>query len=179
MPLRGGVGRAEFVRLAAVRRHYRSAVPRLPLVLARDRAGRAVGDCSTSSRPTARKIPNGPGAIVSPADGTIVDITPLANYDFIGEPAVRIGIFLSIFNVHINRAPLAGRVVDMHYKPGEFLNAMKPESAIRNEFMWIGLETTEKGPRGTASPSAVPAACPRIVCRCNRVRRYRRARSLV
>ena len=45
--------------------------------------------------------------------------------------ALRISIFLSIFNVHINRAPRAGRVVAMQYKPGEFLNALNPESAIR------------------------------------------------
>ena len=90
-----------------------------------------------------RKIPDDPRAIVSPADGTVIDITPLAHYDFIGGPAVRIGIFLSIFNVHINRAPLAGRVVELHYHPGEFLNAMRPESAERNEFMWIGFEQTE------------------------------------
>jgi phosphatidylserine decarboxylase len=87
-----------------------------------------------------RKIPTEPGAIVSPADGTVTDIMPLAHYDFIGGPAVRIGIFLSIFNVHINRAPLAGRVVELHYHPGEFLNAMKPESSERNEYMWIGFE---------------------------------------
>src|SRR6266513_502145 len=45
-----------------------------------------------------RKIPDDPRAIVSPADGTVVDVTPVAHYDFIGGPAVRIGIFLSIFN---------------------------------------------------------------------------------
>ena len=50
------------------------------------------------------------------------------HYDFFDGPAVRIGIFLSIFNVHINRAPRAGRVLAMHYKPGEFLDARNPES---------------------------------------------------
>src|SRR5204862_6576617 len=87
-----------------------------------------------------RKIPDDPRAIVSPADGLVVDVTQLAHYDFIGGRAVRIGIFLSILNVHINRAPLAGRVVELHYHPGEFLNALRPESAERNEFMWIGFE---------------------------------------
>jgi phosphatidylserine decarboxylase len=90
-----------------------------------------------------RKIPADPRAIVSPADGTVTDITPLAHYDFIGGPAVRVGIFLSIFNVHINRAPMAGRVVELHYHPGEFLNAMNPASSERNESMWIGFEQTE------------------------------------
>ena len=71
-------------------------------------------------------------------------MTELDHYDFLDGPAVRIGIFLSIFNVHINRAPRAGRVLAMHYKPGEFLNALNPESAIRNEFMWIGFEDEER-----------------------------------
>ncbi len=81
----------------------------------------------------------------------------LPHYDFIGGPAVRIGIFLSIFNVHINRAPLAGRVVELHYQPGEFLNAMRPESAERNEFMWIGFEQTE--PPSRRSPCGKSREC--------------------
>src|SRR3990172_6052636 len=81
-------------------------------------------------RDPSRRIPTDPAAIVAPADGTIVDVTPLEHYDFLGGPAVRVGIFLSIFNVHINRAPFAGRVVEMHYQPGEFLNAMRPESQV-------------------------------------------------
>ena len=111
-----------------------------------------------------RQIPNSPGAIVSPADGKIVEITPLASYDYLEEPAVRIGIFLSIFNVHINRAPLAVRVVKMHYKPGEFLNAMNPESAIRNEFMWIGFETTKEPRRKLAVRQISGLIARRIVC---------------
>ena len=84
---------------------------RRPVVLAGHRAGRA--SCVWLIyffRDPPRTIPDGPNLIVAPADGTVVDVTPLAHYDFIGGPAVRIGIFLSIFNVHINRAPLAGRV---------------------------------------------------------------------
>ena len=111
-----------------------------------------------------RKIPDDPRAIVSPADGTVVDVTPLAHYDFIGGPAVRIGIFLSIFNVHINRAPLAGRVVELHYHPGEFLNAMRPESAERNEFMWIGFEQTEPPSRRFAVRQISGMLARRIVC---------------
>ena len=121
-----------------------------------------------------------PDAIVAPADGTVVDVTPLEHYDFIGGPAVRIGIFLSIFNVHINRAPCAGRVVEMHYKPGEFLNAMRPESAERNESMWIGFEDAR-----IAAASLRRAADFRHVCPANRLhaaspgRRSPGARSLV
>jgi phosphatidylserine decarboxylase len=111
-----------------------------------------------------RQIPDDPRAIVSPADGIVVDVTPLAHYDFIGGPAVRIGIFLSIFNVHINRAPLTGRVVELHYHPGEFLNAMRPESAERNEFMWIGFEQAERSSRRFAVRQISGMLARRIVC---------------
>ena len=111
-----------------------------------------------------RKIPNDPSAIVSPADGTVIDITQLAHYDFIGGPAVRIGIFLSIFNVHINRAPIAGRVVELHHHPGEFLNAMKPESSERNESMWIGFEQTEPTSRRFVVRQISGMLARRIVC---------------
>ena len=87
-----------------------------------------------------RAIPAGPGLLVAPADGKVVDVSDLDDEPFLGGPATRIGIFLSIFDVHINRAPTRCRVVQTRYKPGEFLNAMNPASAERNESMWIGLE---------------------------------------
>jgi phosphatidylserine decarboxylase len=87
-----------------------------------------------------REIPTDPEAIVSPADGVVAEVTELDHYGFLDGPAVRIGIFLSIFNVHINRSPREAVVLAMDYKPGEFLNALNPESAIRNEYMWIGFE---------------------------------------
>jgi phosphatidylserine decarboxylase len=111
-----------------------------------------------------RKIPTEPYAIISPADGTVTDITDLPHYDFIGGPAVRIGIFLSIFNVHINRAPLAGRVVDLHYKPGEFLNAMNPASSERNEYMWIGFEQPDNPHQRFAVRQISGLLARRIVC---------------
>jgi phosphatidylserine decarboxylase len=111
-----------------------------------------------------RRIPQEPSAVVAPADGKVVDITPIENYEFIGGPAVRIGIFLSIFNVHINRAPLAGRVVDTLYRPGDFLNALRPESAERNESMWIGFERTEGAPRRFAIRQISGMLARRIVC---------------
>ncbi len=111
-----------------------------------------------------RRIPDDPRAIVAPADGKIVDITPLPQYEFIGTPSVRIGIFLSIFNVHINRAPTAGRVLEMHYHPGEFLNAMRPESAERNEFMWIGMERGDAPATRFAVRQISGMLARRIVC---------------
>ncbi len=115
-------------------------------------------------RDPVRLIPHDQDAIVSPADGVIAEITELDHYDFFDGPAVRIGIFLSIFNVHINRAPRHARVVAMHYKPGEFLNAMNPESALRNEFIWIGLEEAERPERKLAVRAISGLIARRIVC---------------
>jgi len=115
-------------------------------------------------RDPVRVIPQDADAIVSPADGTIAEITELDHYDFFDGPAVRIGIFLSIFNVHVNRAPRRSRVVDMHYKPGEFLNAMNPESALRNEFMWVGLEEVASPHRKLAVRAISGLIARRIVC---------------
>jgi phosphatidylserine decarboxylase len=90
-----------------------------------------------------RQVPNAAGAVVAPADGRVAAITRLEYDEFCGGPAVRIDIFLSIFNVHINRSPVAARVVDMQYRPGKFLNAMRARSATENEALWIGLEQAQ------------------------------------
>jgi phosphatidylserine decarboxylase len=111
-----------------------------------------------------RRIPDAVGAIVAPADGKVVDVTPLPHDEFVGGPAVRIGIFLSIFNVHVNRAPFAAQVVDTHYRPGEFLNAMRADSAERNESMWIGFETLEMPIRRFAVRQISGMFARRIVC---------------
>jgi phosphatidylserine decarboxylase len=71
-----------------------------------------------------RGIPTDSDAMVSPADGKVSDITELENEPLVGGPAVRIGIFLSVFNVHVNRSPCEGRVVSTQYKKGKFINAM-------------------------------------------------------
>jgi phosphatidylserine decarboxylase len=80
-----------------------------------------------------RQIPDDPGVLVSPADGKVTEITRLTRYDGFPGPALRIGIFLSVFDVHINRIPCAGRVERTDYRPGEFLDARHPECGVRNE----------------------------------------------
>lgn len=85
-----------------------------------------------------RTIPAGPGEICSPADGKVVQIEKVDDPDI--GPAWKIGIFLSIFNVHANRASEAGRVLAVRYSPGKFLNALRPESAQENERLEILLE---------------------------------------
>jgi phosphatidylserine decarboxylase len=111
-----------------------------------------------------RQIPTDPQAIVAPADGTVADITTLSEYNFIGRPSIRVGIFLSIFNVHINRAPTAGRVLETHYHPGEFNDARRPECAERNEFMWIGMERLGQPQNRFAVRQISGLLARRIVC---------------
>ena len=111
-----------------------------------------------------RRIPDEPNILISPADGTIAEITELDHDDFIGGPALRIGIFLSIFNVHINRAPCRCRVIRMSYHPGKFLNAMNPQSAILNENLWIGLEEEETPHRRLVVRQISGLIARRIVC---------------
>jgi phosphatidylserine decarboxylase len=76
-----------------------------------------------------REIPADQDVMVSPADGTVSDISELPHDDLIGGPAVRVGIFLSVFNVHINRSPCDGKVLKTEYKKGKFINAMRHQIA--------------------------------------------------
>jgi phosphatidylserine decarboxylase len=76
-----------------------------------------------------RPLPPDPHTMVSPADGKVSDITQLDYCELLGGPAVRVGIFLSVFNVHINRAPCGGRVTSVVYKKGRFINAMNHAKA--------------------------------------------------
>jgi phosphatidylserine decarboxylase len=111
-----------------------------------------------------RAIPSGQGLLVAPADGKVVEITRLPHDEFVGGPAVRIGIFLSIFNVHLNRSPAESRVIALRYLPGRFLNALNPESAIENENTWIGLEEEAAPHRRMVVRQISGAIARRIVC---------------
>lgn len=76
-----------------------------------------------------RPVPVDQDIMVSPADGTVSDISELPHDELLGGPAVRVGIFLSVFNVHINRSPCDARVLDTYYKKGKFINAMRHQLA--------------------------------------------------
>jgi phosphatidylserine decarboxylase len=77
-----------------------------------------------------RTIPDLPGVIVSPADGKVTDVSWLT---VAGEKKMRISIFLNVFDVHVNRSPIAGIVREVRYQRGKFLNAMDEASAEENE----------------------------------------------
>lgn len=111
-----------------------------------------------------RTIPTGNGLIVSPGDGLV---TETASVTTPGGAQQRISIFLSVFDVHVNRAPIGGIVTRVQYQKGQFLNAMNPASAERNEQSMVtlrgqgadaGIEITFKQIAGLLAR--------RIVCRC-------------
>jgi phosphatidylserine decarboxylase len=77
-----------------------------------------------------RVITSEPGAIVSPGDGRVVVVTDEENA---GRPGKRISIFLAVWNVHVNRAPAAGVITRMEYRPGKFLAAMRERASMENE----------------------------------------------
>jgi phosphatidylserine decarboxylase len=90
------------------------------------------------------RVPLGAGLILSPAHGKVDLIDEVTEPDFMGGPCRRISIFLSVFDVHVQYAPAAGRIVHLQHKPGQFLNAMNHESALRNENVLVGLESSER-----------------------------------
>ena len=77
-----------------------------------------------------RSIPQDAGAVVSPGDGKVTDVSSI----FVGnQKQTRVSIFLSVFNVHVNRSPIAGVIRDVRYQRGKYLNAMNATSAELNE----------------------------------------------
>src|SRR3979409_1586252 len=84
-----------------------------------------------------RQIPALPGAIVSPGDGKVTDVSLETSG---GAPRNRISIFLSVFDVHVNRSPIAGVIREVRYQRGKFLNAMNVASAEHNEQNIVTIE---------------------------------------
>jgi phosphatidylserine decarboxylase len=84
-----------------------------------------------------RVIPDSPGAVVSPGDGKVTDVSSiLVN----GSARTRVSIFLSVFDVHVNRSPISGVIGNVRYQKGKFLNAMNPASAEHNEQNVVTIE---------------------------------------
>jgi phosphatidylserine decarboxylase len=86
-----------------------------------------------------RRRRDGDGLVLAPADGRITQITPVEEASFFAEPATRISIFLSVFNVHIQRAPITGRVAFRTSKPGGYAVAWKPKASEDNEQATLGI----------------------------------------
>ncbi len=105
-----------------------------------------------------------PGELCSPADGTVTEISELEHYAPLAGPAVRLGIFLSIFDVHVNRAPCAGRIRALDYRSGKFLDARDPESGRLNESNTIVLDPDDPLPGPVVVRQIVGLLARRIVC---------------
>ncbi len=88
-----------------------------------------------------RTSPNQPGLVVSPADGEIVAIIRERENQHLQADTIRISIFLSVTNVHVQRVPLAGHITQVTHRPGQFLQAFRPEASEVNEAIAMVLET--------------------------------------
>jgi len=112
-----------------------------------------------------RKIPAEQRAVVSPADGKVSDISEIPHDELLNGPAVRVGIFLSVFNVHINRSPCDGKVVSVVYRRGKFINAMRHgEASDQNESNTIVLAEPRSGKNIVVVKQIVGLIARRIIC---------------
>jgi phosphatidylserine decarboxylase len=87
-----------------------------------------------------RVVPENPKLVLSPADGRVVKLGPAPEGNPLGPGAQQVSIFLSVFDVHVNRAPIGGRIARVDYSPGEFLPAFDDKASLRNEQNSVLLE---------------------------------------
>jgi phosphatidylserine decarboxylase len=91
-----------------------------------------------------RRVPEGAGSVVAPADGKVVIVEPTPEGHYAGPGMTQISTFLSILDVHVNRTPIAGTITDVEYHPGDFLPAFNDKASLRNEQNRVTVE----GPEG-------------------------------
>ncbi|MFQ5482204.1 MAG: phosphatidylserine decarboxylase family protein [Nitrospinaceae bacterium] len=107
-----------------------------------------------------RTIPQTPGAVVSPADGKVMEIVQDKD-EMLDQPGLRVSIFLNVFNVHINRIPATGTVEEIRYNKGKFLNAASHRASQENEHTSIRLRS---GPHQILFKQIAGLIARRIVC---------------
>jgi phosphatidylserine decarboxylase len=109
-----------------------------------------------------RDIPSGENLIVSSADGRVIAITPFERSDFIEGKGTLVSVFMSVFSVHVNRAPVSGRVEFCEHHPGKFFPAFEEKSSLENEQTRLGL----RGEHGRVVVKQIAGIIARrIVCR--------------
>ncbi len=121
--------------------------------------------CAYFFRDPWRVTPTRPGLVIAPADGVVVSVgraVPPAELAMGETPMIRIGIFLNIFDVHINRVPMAGKIVKLAYHAGKFLNASLDKASEENERMAIRIATSEGADIAVVQIAGLVAR--RIVC---------------
>jgi phosphatidylserine decarboxylase len=109
-----------------------------------------------------RHVPDDANLVVSPADGKIVEIGETKDVDFFGKAVRKVAIFMSVWDVHINRIPMDGKIVLLKYQKGSFKRAYLADASERNEQMWIGIEN-KNGKTLVKQIAGILAR--RIVCR--------------
>ncbi|SEL25301.1 phosphatidylserine decarboxylase [Roseovarius azorensis] len=121
--------------------------------------------CYYFFRDPERVTPERPGLIVSPADGMVSLIesaVPPAELGLPDTPLTRVSVFMSVFNCHVNRAPVAGRVVRVAYRPGKFLNASLDKASDDNERNGVVIEMEDGRPLAVVQIAGLVAR--RIIC---------------
>lgn len=121
--------------------------------------------CYYFFRDPERVTPERPGLVVSPADGTVSLIeraVPPPELGLSDAPLMRVSVFMSVFNCHINRAPVAGRVTRVAYKPGRFLNASLDKASEDNERNSLMIEMADGRVLGVTQIAGLVAR--RILC---------------
>jgi len=113
-----------------------------------------------------RTPPDDPHVLLAPADGTVTQIARLDQHEHIPVPALKIGIFLSLLDVHVNRMPCAGLVREVFYKKGRFYNAMSQRSSEANESNTVVLEPANGAPGPIVIRQIAGVLARRIVCTC-------------
>ena len=92
-----------------------------------------------------RVTPYDPNILYSPADGTVMGVDEIFDGEYLNEPATKVTIFLSVFNVHVDRSPIAGKVTYQKYICGRFMPASKDEVGFENERHLLGIENDKMG----------------------------------
>jgi len=90
-----------------------------------------------------RKNDYSPKDLISPADGTIIDVKEVIEPQYLKKNAKRVSIFMSVFNVHVNRSPINGFVDFVKYNPGKFISAFKEKASEDNESLFVGLQARQ------------------------------------
>jgi len=88
-----------------------------------------------------RSVPPGEKNVISPADGKIIDVREMQENRILNKRMLKISIFMNLFNVHVNRLPCTGKVVDIVYNPGKFVSANLDKASLENEQNAVVLET--------------------------------------
>jgi phosphatidylserine decarboxylase len=122
-------------------------------------AGLLIAFCINFFRDPDRISPREVDAVLSAADGTVADIMEIDEPEVMMRRCKRVGIFLSVFDVHVNRAPIDGRITFLQHYPGLYLDARLPECSIKNEAMAWAFE----GERGTLFVRQITGAIARRI----------------